>query len=199
VPPVTQTYQLKITLQNIDPPIWRRVQVPAAVTLGDLHAVLQVAFGWTDAHMHHFLIRKIFYSPPPFDPHLKMADEDEFLLGEVARARSRFLYEYDFGDDWEHRIVVEKVLPFDRTDPQFFRCLAGERACPPEDCGGPWGYAELLEALADPKHARHHDLLDWLGGSFDPEAFDLAATNAALLAIQAPPPAPRKRPAKQRA
>lgn len=182
-------YTLKITLKHSQPPIWRRVQIPDCL-LDDLHEVIQTAMGWENCHMHEFVIGQERYRPTSTDE-LGMGgfwgvtdDEssDETLLSEVIPEPSkrskkpfRFTYVYDFGDDWEHEILVEKV---ERPEELSLRpvCLAGKRTCPPEDCGGVWGYAHLLEALSDPKHPDHDDMVDWCG-PIDPADFDPAAVN----------------------
>ncbi|PZG41762.1 hypothetical protein C1I98_20825 [Spongiactinospora gelatinilytica] len=175
-------HRIKVSLDGIRPPIWRRLEVPSAITLRDLHEVVQLAFGWEDYHMW------VFESPlgrhGVTDPELKMADASTVLLHEVVPAvGDRFQYTYDFGDNWKHTIQVQAVAPA-APDIAYPRCLAGRRACPPEDCGGAWGYGYLLEIIADPNHDEHRERLRWLGltsaGSFDPAAFDLAATNSAL-------------------
>ncbi len=180
-------YQLKITLNDVKPPIWRRVQVPADETLEVVHAVIQIAMGWEDAHLHEFIVGQDHYGMPHpdyetgFGP--SMQDEAEVTLETIAtQVKSKFRYVYDFGDSWEHTIEVEKILAAD-PDMNYPVCIAGERACPPEDCGGPGGYADLLEALSDPKHTEHDDLLEWIGDEFDPEEFDLASVNDELADI----------------
>ncbi len=148
--PASEIYQLKITLKDIRPPIWRRIQVSGDVKLSKLHQILQVVMGWTDSHLHQFVIRgKYFCEPnPEADFGLeKEIDEKTVRLSQVVPCASRrFSYKYDFGDGWRHEILVEKILPGERGT-RYPVCLAGKRNCPPEDCGGPWGYAELLEAL----------------------------------------------------
>lgn len=169
-------YQFKITLVNIKPPIWRRIQIPDC-TLAGLHDYIQAAFGWTDSHLHQFEIDGEFYGPPSgddfgFDD--DVLDEADFLLSALIpdpSQKTRWLYEYDFGDGWRHEILFEKCPTVDPKAKYPF-CLDGKRACPPEDCGGPWGYGDFLKAIADPKHERHEELLEWLGDDFDPEAFD---------------------------
>jgi hypothetical protein len=174
---------IKVTLQHVRPPIWRRIAVPSHFTLGQLHDVLQVAMGWTNSHLHQFRIGTRLYSDPAFEPGgfgLEVGSEDSITVTEALPQKgSRASYEYDFGDGWEHQLQVEKVEPAEPgVDAPL--CLKGARACPPEDCGGPFGYAELLEAIGDPQHERHEELLEWLGGGFDAEAFDLAAVNREL-------------------
>ena len=173
-------YQLKITLRGIRPPIWRRVLVPAGITLPKMHDLIATVMGWHGGHMHAFRVGNTTYGEP--DPQLEDWTENEkrVRLSQIApEVKSRFLYDYDFGDDWQHLIVVEKILP--AAEGQSYPvCITGKRACPPEDCGGPWGYAEFLEAIADPDHEEHANLLDWIGGEFDAEAFDLNRINTAL-------------------
>jgi len=178
--PTAKVHQLKVVLRGADPPIWRRLQVPSGMTLAELHAVLQVAMGWDDYHLHQFEIAGVTYGiddgegwgPAP-------RDERRAKLDRVARKGTGFVYEYDFGDGWEHDIHVEDVLAADMGKP-YPICLGGERACPPEDCGGVWGYEEFLAAIADPDHDEHDRFLEWSGGEFDPESFGLAAVNRAL-------------------
>ena len=180
-----RVYQLKVTLKHIRPPIWRRLQVLGDATLGHLHMVLQIAMGWSSDHLHEFEIGRSRYGV--HDPEEEDAfwgtpakDEDAVRLGEVVRSAKRtFLYTYDFGDTWEHVILVEQILPREEGG-TYPVCLKGRRAGPPEDCGGPWGYGHLLEALGDASHPDHADLLEWVGGSFDPEAFDLEELNRRL-------------------
>lgn len=180
-PPNEPVYQLKISLKTIEPPIWRRVRVHGWILLPRLHTVIQKAMGWRDAHLHEFIIRNVHYGEPePDEPHYEVEPERNFSLREVAPLASlRFEYVYDLGDVWLHDVLVEQVdLPAEPLRSPV--CLAGERACPPEDCGGFGGYEDLLEILGDPSHPEHEERLEWLGGPFDPEAFDLAAVNRKL-------------------
>lgn len=174
-------YQLKISLKAIEPPIWRRVQIRRGILLPRLHAVIQKAMGWQNAHLHEFVIRDVHYGEPePDEPHYEVEAERNFSLREVAPlVGMRFEYVYDLGDGWLHDVLVERIdMP---TEPlRSPICLGGERACPPEDCGGFPGYEELLEILRDPDHPEHDDRLDWVGGTFDPEAFDLPGVNRKL-------------------
>jgi hypothetical protein len=186
-----EIYQLKVTLSGSKPAIWRRVQVPADFTLAKLHAVLQIVMGWTDSHLHQFYIDKVFYGVP---------DPDDWGIGrptlnEKSVKLSRVLgyvgakatYTYDFGDGWEHKIVIEKILPaLPDADSVYPVCVAGKRSCPPEDCGGIGGYMELLEVLEDPDHEDHEEKLEWMGGSLFPEAFDLTSVNSALEELRKP-------------
>ncbi len=175
-------YQVKISLRGARPPIWRRLRLPAAATLGDVHDVIQAAFGWTDSHLHAFEAEGRRWSRPDFgldEFEDRFADEAQARLCDVVPATGgRLRYTYDFGDGWEHEFVVEEILPSDGVPHAV--CVAGRRAGPPEDCGGVWGYAELLDILADPGHPEHAERLDWLGYQHDPAAFDKNAINQAL-------------------
>jgi hypothetical protein len=178
-----QIYQLKVTLKDYRPPIWRRLQVPSTITLGKLHRILQDAMGWTDSHLHSFLINGVEYGQPMPEYDLDIRSERSVKLSQVVTGEKfKFVYLYDMGDGWEHEVLVEKVLP-----PEPIRypiCLTGKRACPPEDCGGVGGYAEFLNAIQNPDHPEHEMMRDWIGGDFDPEEFDLDAVNALLRKIR---------------
>lgn len=171
-------YQLKVTLKGSKPPIWRRVQVLGNVSLNTLHRIIQVVMGWEDYHLHQFISQGTYYGPRI--PELEMKDEGAVKVSEIAPAeKAKFIYEYDFGDSWEHDVLVEKILSAE-AGTHYPVCLTGKRACPPEDCGGIWGYYDLLETIQDPKDPEHADMLDWLGEGFDPEAFDLDVINREL-------------------
>jgi hypothetical protein len=178
-------YQLKVTLADSEPPIWRRVLVPGDISLARLHAVLQVAMGWQNSHLHQFIVGDTRYGEPdPMVAELEFKNERTATLNhEAPRAEDRFTYEYDFGDSWEHEIVVEKITP-PEPGVRYPVCVAGERACPPEDCGGVWGYADFVEAVRDPKHPEHDEMIEWLGGEFDPEAFDREEANRRLRSLR---------------
>ena len=183
--------QIKVKLLGVTkPPVWRRLQVHADTRLDELHAILVAALGWQDSHMHCFTSGAEEFGEP--NPDLDFTDERRVSLAEVIDgAGDRLGYTYDFGDNWEHEIVVEEVLQADR-DTHYPILLAAKGACPPEDCGGPWGYAELKEILADPTHERHEEMLEWLGlddhTGFDPAAVaaDDAENQVALIAQAAP-------------
>lgn len=180
-------FVLRIDLAHLKPAIWRRIEVPGDLTLARLHKVIQMAFDWTDSHLHGFNIGNTIYGPGDPDPFgfgIQELDERKYKLSSVAKAGDRFTYTYDFGDDWIHAIKVEKITP---AAPGAFypRCTAGKNAAPPDDCGGPWGYAELLRALADPSHLDREDLLEWLDEDFDPKAFDIDELNAGLRLLKA--------------
>lgn len=167
-------HQLKITLRGIRPPVWRRVVVAGGETLHHLHDVIQAAFGWYDSHLHEFDIDGERYGIPHEEDWTPVRDERRVSIDQIAGA-AKVRYIYDFGDNWEHDIVVEKTFPADQI-PIVPDCIEGRRACPPEDCGGTWGYAELLKIVADSDHPEHDDRVEWLDGmgltKFAPDAFD---------------------------
>jgi hypothetical protein len=179
--PPAPIYQIKVGLRGATPPIWRRLEVPADISLARLHTVIQIAFGWDDSHLHAF--------ETPYGTFGRAADlghraETSVALEQVAPAvNDKLRYTYDFGDDWDHDIRVEKVLDYDGTA-EYPRCTGGRRAAPPEDCGGIWGYAELVEVLSDATDEEHTDRLEWLGleaaDEFDPNRFDAQAVTRAL-------------------
>ena len=185
----TLIYQLKITLKNIRPPIWRRVLVPDHFTLRQLYVVIQVAMdGWCGGHLHEFEINGEHYGEPigpEEDWGVPIVDEAQVKLADLGcGVKTKFLYTYDFGDNWQHEILVEKVLPMDATV-TYPICLKGKWACPPEDCGGPWSYAELLGILADPMNPEYEEQCEWLVEDFDPEFFDIESVNISLARIGA--------------
>ncbi|MBA3441808.1 MAG: plasmid pRiA4b ORF-3 family protein [Pyrinomonadaceae bacterium] len=175
-----KVYELKITLCQTDPPIWRQVLVTDSTTLGDLHWIIQLSLGWTNSHLHQFIIDGQYYSDPEFElgEYLdEVHDEHRTTLGKVIAVENvRFIYDYDFGDSWRHEISVEKIRPLGQ-DVTYPQCAAGTRACPPEDCGGVWGYANFLAAIGDPSHPEHEEMLEWVGGAFDPERCDFKGIN----------------------
>lgn len=176
-------HELKVTLLDVRPPVWRRLRVPSALPLSTVHAVVQLAMGWTDSHLHEWRVGDVTYGlPDEEDWGEELADESEALLAQVAPVDSVLHYDYDFGDGWEHLVEVVAVEPFDPKLPPL-ACLDGAGTCPPEDSGGPIGYEHLLDALADPADAEHEEATEWLGEGFDPEAFDLTATNQRLEAF----------------
>jgi Plasmid pRiA4b ORF-3-like protein len=188
-----QIYQIKVTLLYTEPPIWRRLLVPANLTLEQLHNVLQIAMGWENCHMHDFRIGQQRYGTP--DP-LELAfggprtasERTARLFNVLDRVGSKAAYTYDFGDSWEHRITVEKLLA-PQPGRAYPACLAGERQGPPEDCGGIPGFYNLLEAIGDPEHEDHDERLEWLGGDFDPDAFSVDEVNRQLERLQRHPKA----------
>ena len=173
--------QLKVTLRGTRPPIWRRFQVPGSMQLSRLHAVLQVVMGWMDGHLHQFRVGDTYYGRPDPEFGCEHKNESKFRVDQVlGRPKARMVYEYDFGDGWEHDVVLESVTTASRGV-RYPLVLAGKRRCPPEDVGGIGGYHHFLEAMRDPKHPEHKDLRNWWGGSFDPDAFSVEETDVALL------------------
>lgn len=170
---------MRIALEEVRPVIWRRLLVPGSVRLNRLHEMLNVAMGWTDSHLHQFRVEGALYGMQ-FDEYPdEELDEAAFtVVGAVGKVR-RFFYDYDFGDDWKHEVVVEEVSSWP-WGLKHAVCLGGERACPPEDVGGVPGFEEFLEALADPDHEDHERFVVWSGGDYDPESFSLVGTNIAL-------------------
>lgn len=165
--------QIKVKLLGVSkPPVWRRLRLDAATRLDLLHEILIAAFGWDDYHMHCFSTESEEFGVP--DPELGFVDERRVSLGELlGSVGDRLLYTYDFGDSWQHEIVVEQLLVPD-PEGHYPVLVAAKGVCPPEDCGGAWGYAELKGILADPRHEEHREMLDWLGldnaTHFDPTA-----------------------------
>lgn len=175
-----QIYQFKITLTDSKPPIWRRILVPDNYTFWDLHVAIQDAMGWLDYHLHVFEI-----TDPETNEMIEigMPDELDFGTNEVLddykvkmskylnESNKNAVYEYDFGDSWRHKIVLEKILPAVPGE-KYPQCIAGKMSCPPEDCGGTYCYYDFLEILKDPSHENHKELKAWAGKDFDPEYFD---------------------------
>ena len=173
-------YQIKVTLKGSKPPIWRRMQITSETTLVQFHRIVQCVMGWEGSHLYQFVIGGIAYGDPGMVGEWDIEDARTVTLAALVRGeKSKLLYEYDFGDSWEHELLVEKILPLDEGQ-RYPVCLTGKRACPPEDCGGVWGYARFLDALHDPEHPEHEEMRDWIGGAFDPEGFDLDEVNVAL-------------------
>jgi hypothetical protein len=179
-------YQIKVTLEDSKPPIWRRLLVRSDVTLAELHDIIQAAFGWWDYHLHQFIVGETYFGvpDPDYEDYLEMNDEQDVTLRQVApREGHKFRYEYDFGDSWLHQMLVEKILP-PEPGQDYPVCIQGRRARPPEDVGGMWGYYHFLQAIQDPDHEEHDEYLEWVGGAFDPEAFNLVEVNQALAALR---------------
>jgi hypothetical protein len=180
----TTIYEIKITLNGSKPAIWRRIQVSADVALFKLHRIIQETMGWTDSHLHQFVIGNVTYKIR--DPYADFGMEDSSKNERTTKLRQvipsdgfRFRYDYDFGDNWKHTLVIERILA-PETSAKYPRCVGGARACPPEDVGGIHGHGELLEVLRDPNHPAHEEMSEWIGGTFDPEKFDLTMTNQIL-------------------
>ncbi len=179
-------YQLKITLKDLQPPIWRRVQVESNVTLEHLHWVIQISMGWTNSHLHSFTIQEIEYGVPmpefDFDG-VPVHNEKTVILSKIIPSEKfKFSYLYDFGDSWEHEVFIETLL---EADPEidYPVCIQGKRACPPEDCGGVWGYQNFLQVIQDSNHPEHEEMLEWVGGFYDPEDAELDEVNYGLKMI----------------
>lgn len=185
-------YQLKVVLHGSVPPIWRLLQVPGDASLDWLHAVLQVAIGWTNSHLHQFRVGKDCYSDTrhhsaEFEDDLEILEAREFTLQQIApHEQDVFIYDYDFGDSWEHTITVDKILPPNARALTTALCLNGARACPPEDCGGLGGYEYLLKILKNKQHPEHQSMREWLGRDLDADAFDLEQTNLWLRKLKWP-------------
>jgi len=176
------TYQIKVTLRGIKPPIWRRLRVPRSIRLVRLHEVLQIAMGWSNSHLHLFEKDGIFYCRPAhFRPdEVSPIDESKTSLKNVLReVGQQIVYRYDFGDNWEHAVVLEEILASESAT-ELPICLDGARHCPPEDVGGVSGYEGFLEAIFDSSHEDYQQMLEWAGGRFQPEEFDLQGVNAML-------------------
>jgi hypothetical protein len=170
-----------------DPPIWRRLSVPGSTTLARLDRIIQTAMGWTNSHLHVFTAGGVDYAQPDPEWEMDMKDERRVRLDRLVKTEGEaFVYEYDLGDSWRHQVLVEEVRP--GSDAEGPLCVGGERACPPEDCGGVGGYYEKLECLRDPRHEEYEGTKTWIesmtGGPFDADAFDIEAVNAALSALR---------------
>lgn len=178
-----RVYQFKITLEGIEPPIWRRIQVPETYSFWALHVAIQDALGWEDYHLHQFEMvdpsagTKVEIGIPVEE--FGFGADREILPGWEQRIADYFSPEnrlanstYDFGDNWEHTIELEEILPQDENV-EYPRCIAGKRACPPEDCGGVWGYKDFLAIIGDPENEEYEEMMEWAGGEFDPEHFDV--------------------------
>jgi hypothetical protein len=197
--PVRNVYQLKITLMGSRPLIWRRILVPGYVTLTTLHDILQTVMGWCDCHLHDFACNGLrFSSLPEFEDDFDGAgaeDEAKVRLNELlTKPMSSMQYQYDFGDCWDHKIVVEKIFETDSRCNGRAVCLAGKLNTPPEDCGGIWGYYELLKALRDPEHPEHRTMSE-LAGPVDPDLFDIDWINRRLETVHIPDPGKRAKAA----
>lgn len=179
-----EIYQLKVTLKHSKPAIWRRILVSSDMKLSDFHYVLQTTMGWTNFHLHQFIKDGSYYSD-------RMADDDFWhdsinvdykklkVSSLLQHEKDKMIYEYDFGDGWEHEILLEKVLPFDKAR-VLPVCVAGKMHCPPEDCGGVWGFEEMIEILKQPKHPEYNNYMEWLEDDFDPASFSIDEVNEGL-------------------
>jgi yecA family protein len=175
-----QTYQLRVSLDYSKPEIWRRLRVPSDTNLIALHQILQIAMGWEGYHLHEFIHNKRQYGPIEDEFSGNVEDEFDYELGDLLKREGDHLtYLYDFGDSWEHQVVLEKITPQRKGD-DVAKCTTGARACPPEDVGGIPGYERLLAILQKPAHEEYEEMLEWLGDDYDPRAFDKAAINSDL-------------------
>lgn len=178
-------HELRITLEEIRPRVRRTFAVPSGISLAALHHVIQAVMGWEDSHLHNFEIggSRYEFPMPDTEQEPEVRDSGSAILGVLApQAGDSFTYTYDFGDNWVHRVEVLKVGPGE-PGVTYPVCLNGERACPPEDCGGPFSFMELLDALAHPRRKENREVLDWLGPDYDPAAFDVSEVNAKLINI----------------
>jgi len=181
-------YHLKITLTGIAPPIWRRLQVPSAIKLCCLHSALQISMGWTDCHLHRFEKDGKTWGVPEYDEfdELDWIDEGKTQLATVLKVEGESMtYVYDFGDNWRHNVVLEKILPSEDA-PKGPVCVGGQRRRPPEDVGGIHGYQDFLDAIFEPTHEEFKHMVQWAGGPFDAEQFDVTAVNKTLAAMRWP-------------
>jgi len=189
---IAPIYQLIVVLLGSKPRVWRQIRVPGDARLDWLHAVLQVAIGWTNSHLHQFRVGNCSYADTrdhfaEFEGDPEILEERRFTLRHIApRLQDAFRYEYDFGDSWQHKITVEKILPPEAAPSTVAVCVSGARACPPEDCGGVWGYDNLLKILKNRNHPEHQSSKDWLGRAFDAEDFDASRINLWLRKLKWP-------------
>lgn len=179
-------YQIKITLNGVKPPIWRRIIVNSETTLNDFHKIIQTTMGWTNSHLHQFIKGNTFYLNEEIEDDFgfmgkyKEVDYSDLVISDLLKKeKDKIKYEYDFGDGWEHTILLEKIKENSVKIPHP-KCIKGKRACPIEDCGGAWGYENLIEIMNDPKHPEHKDMADWIGDVFEPEVFDIDMVNEML-------------------
>lgn len=170
------TYQIQIALKGSRPKIWRRILVPSSTTLSDMHKIIQTTMGWTNGHMHQFEKDRTFYSPEEG----QAEDYSNVKLSNLLkRTNDKMTYEYDFGDGWEHNVILEKTHKRDKNEILPI-CLTGRNSCPPEDCGGVMQYAHMVRVLKDPSHEEYEQYKDWLGDEFDPKHFDKDHINEML-------------------
>jgi len=182
-PQKTDIFQIRITLLDVEPPVWRRVLAPATLPLKRLHDTIQAAMGWLDQHMYEFRIGDRRYGDPGLGEGLEFSDDRFIKLSSVvAKGVDRFLYTYDFGDGWQHEVVIEDLRPAE-PGVDYPRLVDGARRCPPEDCGGLPGFMAFLEAITNPNHPEHADALEWFGEPYDPEDIERHIIDAQLSRI----------------
>lgn len=177
-------FQIQISLRGFRPKIWRRVLVSENLLLSDFHKIIQTTMGWTNLHFHHFIKNRTYYSPKMEDDafwdNSQYIDYKKMKIVDLLKVeKDKVIYEYDFGDSWEHDIVLEKILPHD-SKLVYPLCIKGKMNCPPEDCGGIYGYANMLEIIKNPKHKNYEEFIEWLGEEFDPEYFNINEVNNLL-------------------
>jgi hypothetical protein len=174
-------YEIRVQLKQIEPPIWRTIQVPSRTSLLRFHRILQRVMGWKNYHVHMFEVAGKQYGEPSPDWNSEVMDSRKMTLEKIFYGGTKsFLYEYDLGDSWTHEITLVGTVEGEEK----LKCTAGARACPPEDCGGTMGYYHLLVAISDPDHEEHEEMLEWVGGKFDPHAFDITAINRSLARLR---------------
>jgi hypothetical protein len=179
-PKPRRLYQIKVLLNRIKPPIWRRLLVASETDLAELHGIIQIAMGWTDSHLHQFVAGRERYREP--DPDFgadALAEAGVRVDSLLKREKQWITYEYDFGDGWEHKITLERILP-DEGNETVPKCIDGRRGRPPEDVGGVYGYARFLQIYNDKRHPEHEEMVEWAGDYFDPEGFDIIEANSIL-------------------
>jgi hypothetical protein len=180
-----QIYQIQIALKDFKPKIWRRLLIPADTLLSDLHKIIQTSMGWTNSHLHQFIKDRTYYTVKVKDDdtwdEMDNVDYKRMKISDLLKTeKQKIKYEYDFGDGWEHDVILEKILVRDEKI-KYPICIAGKMSCPPEDCGGSWGYADMLEILKNPAHPEYKEFVDWLDEDFDPEYFDKEEVNESLM------------------
>ena len=174
---MSKIYKLRIELIDSEPKIWREFYIDSNILLPDLHIAIQVVMGWEDAHLHQFVHNRTFYGMPELYDELGTVDYQNIKLSKLlTKKNDKLIYEYDFGDSWEHKIQLENIET-DITLPQLPYCKNGKMACPPEDCGGIPGYENLVSVLSNPKNEGYESMIMWLGGKYDPKVFDLDLVN----------------------
>jgi hypothetical protein len=172
-------FQIKIVLKYIKPPIWRRILVEDSIKLPDFHKIIQTVMGWTESHLHQFIAQERYYGKSSEDTFGETIDYKNIKLKTILKyEKDKIKYEYDFGDGWEHEIILEKIFKNQTLEKPL--CVMGKRSCPPEDCGGPYGYMDMLKILSDPKNEDYEEYKSWIGEDFDSEYFDKEVVNILL-------------------
>ncbi|MGC9151604.1 MAG: plasmid pRiA4b ORF-3 family protein [Microbacter sp.] len=179
-----QIFQIKIVLKGSKPRIWRRILIPSNLSLSDFHLAIQVVMGWTNSHLHQFIKDDLYYTmrlqDDDFWDEMNYIDYKGMMIRNLlSKEKDRVIYEYDFGDSWIHDVLLEAIVPKDSTL-KYPVCLAGKMSCPPEDCGGIWGYADMLEILKNPEHEEYESYVEWLDEDFDPKYFSVEEVNKRL-------------------